>query len=253
MKALALVLVGFAVLLSACAQETVDSSKIAATKSSPNAVVTDNIDRDYILTQTEGDSRVSFFATFSMSGTWNTTVRLIAPARLVFNGSQLGEEQLISKDTAVLTGLLLPVFSPLLWAASGTHYMGASAGQASYSILFVDQVGSQFYDQMKIYPCVLNSATADGASAYTPGAPGETEYEATLSQDHGNGNSEFASASSSNGSMSFTAEELARFTPGPATLKVECHVRTSLNSSGSGRASGTSVYEFTPRTVMVGH
>jgi hypothetical protein len=245
--------------LSACSMDTTDSSKIASTRNEQGQL-TNNIDRRYSLTYSEAEGRSSFLGTFTMAGTWFTTVKLIAPANLVVNGRPIPERELISKENAVTAGVLLPVLSPFFFLASGTHYhanLGGGFGQ-THTMQFTDQNGQVFNDQMKIYPAALSapptaSRNADYvASMSGPAAPGESSYAVKIQQRDASGNLISAYGSTSYGSViRISASEMSRLQPGPATVLAERSVRVKLNSVGSGSATGNSTYEVRPINITV--
>ena len=258
------VLVG-ASLLTACGQSTVDSGEVAVTPgptgSTPSggssatvAARTNNIDRNYLLTFDEERGVLSFMATFRVSGTWSTTVRLSPPAELVVNGRHIGEEQLMSEGGAVMAGLVLPLFSPLFYAASGTHYfttIPASNAFAPQSIDWTDQGGMVFHDQMQVSPVSVSvlPQTASISSGLSVGV-GVGEYSVEITQHVGDGSYKTASARGS-GSLRFAASELKDLQPGSATLVITRETETQLQSEGSGRATGTAIYKTRPAFIQV--
>lgn len=114
-----------AVLLSACARDTVSSDQIAMKKSpeapertdgsnkgSSSSGVSDgfqnnNIRRSYSFIYAEGDGRASFLASFYLADTWTTTVKLAPPSQLVVNRTLVSSKELMSKEGAVTAGVLL--------------------------------------------------------------------------------------------------------------------------------------------------
>lgn len=252
-----LTLMAFTSTLAACSRDTVDSNSIS---SSPNSKgqVTNNIDRSYMLTAEEGSPRVSFVGEFTMSGTWNTTVRLSEPAKLLVDGQRAGESQPMSKEGATLAGTLFPLFSPLFWAASGTHNVTSVSSSGSHVVSWTDQLGKTFTDTVTIYP-ILSASVGSGFSrgggfaisvSGTP-APGSDRYSAVISQAKADGSHEVVTASSSGGTIVFSATDLSKLQTGRATLSIERSVTTYLNSEGSGTGRAYQTYKTRTYDVSV--
>ena len=251
--------ISFATGLSACAMDTTESSKIAPTRNEQGQL-TNNIDRNYSLTYSEGTGQMAFLGTFTLSGTWFTTVKLMAPAGLSVNGRPIADRELMSKDIARTAGLLLPVLSPFFFLASGTHYHANlnSALAQTHAISFTDQTGKVFNDQMRVYPASISAPTTAGrgvdyvATMGGAPAPGENSFSIRIEQRNANGDLVIVSGSTSYGSaVRISAADMARLSAGPATVYGERSVRTRLNSAGSGSASGNSVYQTRPVGITV--
>jgi hypothetical protein len=243
--------------LTACGRGTIDSSQVAVERTS-QGVVTNNIDRDYTLSYDENSGGGSFLASFTVSGDWHTTVRLSHPSQILFNGTKLHESQLMSQEGAVLAGIILPIFSPFFFLASGTHY---DASVSTYAlgrpqvVEWTDQHGRVFTDSLSVYGISNVSYQHQGkqfvVNVNIPSSSADLDDVCTarIEQKQADGVSRSITASSASGPIIFSSTDLARLISGPATLTVERSVRMKLNSRGSGAAKGTSSY--TARSIQV--
>lgn len=244
--------------LSACGMDTEDSNTIAPTMNQ-NGQMSNNIDRNYSITFSEADGQSSFVSTFTKSGTWLSTVRLVPPARLTVNGVALSDSQLMSREGAVTAGVLLPALSPFFFLASGTHYYTRLAGGIGqvHEMNWTDQTGRTFTDRLQLPPARVQApATAFRQSGFTvqmyfSGGNGETSSSVRIEQRAADGRLVMASASSNGGVVTIAPVELAKLSPGAATLHAEAGQRQRLNSAGSGDATATLTYKFRPMGLVI--
>ena len=223
----------FAVLaMTACSQDTVDSNQLNNTPSSTSDTsptfgdsrsgTTGNIKRSYNLTYSE-DGNMSFMATFRVKGTWNTTVKLDPPSRLTVDGREVSDKQLISKEGATMAGMLLPILAPFAWLASGTHYfvsLGMHSPYSPVSVVFTDPNGQDHSDSITIQSPGSYSVGYASRSGFTVSTMGSGSWTAYL-RAQGPGGYQSAIASSSGGNLTFSEEDLSKFSSGSATLSVE--------------------------------
>lgn len=242
----------------ACGRDTVSSNTIAKTQNE-RGQSTNNIDRHYLLSYDEAQKGLQMSATFTMSGTWSTTVRLDPPSEVRIDGVPMMVDNGMSRDTSILLGTLFPVLSPFFWAASGTSYRLNLHGsfQQPRFVRWTDPHGQVFQDTLQVFPFTASApATLNKSGGFTvrvsgPAAPGSSRYAATLTQSLPDGRSVSVSGSGSGAIIVFDAADLARLEPGPAKLVVARSVDTQLNRRGSGHGSASAVYTLKEQTVSV--
>lgn len=253
--------------LVGCARDTVTSDKIAAAPSpqgenlrhQPEGARGNNIRRNYTLIYSEGERRMTFLATFYMAGTWNTTVKLVAPAQLVVEGRHVDGRELMSRDSALVAGLLLPILSPFFALATGTNYVAQLPRSSSspVHIEWTDQVGQIFRDRLTMQvvsvqaPSVANRGQGLKVTVHSS-LPGELSAELRRPDSvptEPNVQQRSSIRTYGQGSVFFSANDLSQLSPGRATLNVEHRVDVPVDQRGGNRGSASTVYRLTP--VMI--
>ncbi len=249
-------MMSLSLLATACARDTVDSSTIAG-GSWKNGVQTNNIDREYTLTYSESEGRSSLLATFLARDTWNTTVRLVAPSKIVVNGVQGQDKELMSKESAVTLGILLPIFSPFFYLSTGTNYHVGLGGAQSAHIEWTDQLGHLIVDDLQVYPAhaYVSSTTVSRSGGFTvqvaaTSASSDDDFVVSISQENP---SVYVSARSYSGasSVTFDSTDLAKLHSGPAKMQLERRVTRSVIGPGDNKARLSSVYQASPQYLTV--
>lgn len=245
---LTLILGALSTQIMGCDRGTIDSDLIAKDENGNN-----NIYRDYRVDYKESENKAIASATFSLDGTWGTTVRLVQPARLLIN-NQSPRENTDDFDGGELGAFYLGFLFPPAWffaGASGTTYHESLYGNpGTVSFDFTDQGGTRFFDTVTIPSPTLSvpgDASLNGFYVNVPGAGQDSRVSVRISQ---NGN--YESIRQDGSQVYIEASRLQNFVSGAATVRVSVESRSSIASNGNslgGRVVST--YEFQSRTIQL--
>jgi hypothetical protein len=232
--------------LVACDRGTIDSDLLKEDEIGNN-----NIYRTYRVDYSEESDQSLASATFSVGGSWGTTVKLIEPAILRIDGGR-ARENTDEYDQEEKNALALGFLFPPAWlfaGASGTTYHKVLPGNAgSVSFEFVDNSGTRFYDSARIPSVSLSLSRSVSHQGFQVRVYGETE-DARIFVRVSQGR-EYTSVSEDGTVAYVTAADLEDFSYGPMTVRVEVSNRKTIRNNGESLGGSLhTTYSFAPKTV----
>lgn len=232
-------------LLSACGVESSDKIQPRYSKSSTTGEVQFKevypIYRTYFLTFDETRNTTRFSAHFRSRSEWGSTVELMRPSQVVFEGLRLDKSDATS--AAFWLGLLV---NPVFFLVGGISYSGEVTGppRPSYQIEWVDPSGVSVYDKLQLTPVNVVVETPSFSKTghlegrvFSLGVPASVSLTVKLTQSKG-GHQTVEIFSDINGRFTVSFSD-PTIVSGPAKIEFEAKTTRVLDNS---RSKGGSAY-----------
>lgn len=233
--------------LIACSRGTVDSNLLTTDASGNNQIY-----RSYRISHKEALGKTMANATFSLDGSWGTTVKLMEPSRIEVNGQQMYADEDVL-DGGEVAAFYMGFLFPLAWfymGDNGTHYYKSLNQQnGPFTFTWIDPQGRAVVDTIEAMDVQLltpNYVYQDrDLTLHIAGyEEGSTVYVRI-----GNKTGVQKHMTFYDSSPTISQESLAELQKGTLQLQVEVTGNQSLPSQGNNGGDITYSYHFSERVV----